>query len=173
MTDSPDAVSVPRGVELELEPAYVKVAYLSTAGSLLISTPLLVVGLVFAHLYAPITEVQKYALWGLLIVKLLFNVLKGYYWPKLVYRHARYMVDDDGVQIRTGVLTRIVTSVPRSRVQHVDLAQGIWERRYGLATLVIHTAASTSSATNLRGVTRETAEEIRNYLMPQASDDAV
>jgi len=170
---SSEAVVVERGVEHELEPAYVKVAYLTTAGHLLISTPLLVVALGITHLYAPITDTQKYVLWGVLIAKLLFNVIKGYYWPILAYRHARYLVDDDGVQIRSGVLTRVVTSIPRSRVQHVDLAQGVWERRYGLATLVIHTAASANPETSLRGVSRDTAEAIRNYLMPQASDDAV
>lgn len=170
---SHEVIGVARGVEHELEPAYVKVAYLGTAGRLLISTPLLVGVLGVTHLFSSLTETQKFALWVLLIVKLLFNVIKGYYWPKLEYRHARYMVDDDGVQIQRGVLRRVVTSIPRSRVQHVDLAQGVWERRYGLATLVIHTAASASPDTSLRGVSRETAEEIRNYLKPQLSDDAV
>ncbi|MBC8088659.1 MAG: PH domain-containing protein [Phycisphaerae bacterium] len=168
-----EVVGVARGVEHQLEPAYVKVAYLSTAGRLLISTPLLVGALVVTQLFSSLTEMQKFALWGLLVAKLLFNVIKGYYWPRLEYRHARYMLDDDGVQIQRGVLRRIVTSIPRSRVQHVDLAQGVWERRYGLATLVIHTAASGSPETSLRGVSRATAEEIRNYLKPQAFDDAV
>lgn len=170
---SSGVMSIQYGVEHRLEPAYVRISYLGTAGSLLISTPLLVAALALTHRFAPIEEWAKFALWGLLIAKLLFNVIKGYYWPRLVYRYARYMVDEDGVQVRTGVLTRVVTSVPRSRVQHVDLAQGVWERRYDLATLVIHTAASGNPETSLRGISRATAEEIRNYLMPQASDDAV
>jgi uncharacterized protein len=171
--EQPAAPGLQRGVQHELEPAYVKVAWLTTAGHLLLSTPVLVAALTVMHLFAPIPQWQKTGLWVLLAIKLLFNAVKGYYWPRLEYRHARYMIDDDGLQVRAGVLTRIVTSIPRSRVQHVDLAQGVWERRYGLATLVIHTAASASSATYLKGVSRQTAEEIRNYLMPQAVDDAV
>jgi hypothetical protein len=83
------------------------------------------------------------------------------------------MVDENGVQIRSGVWSRVVTSVPRSRVQHVDLSQGIWERRFGLASLTIHTAASGHSQVELEGVAPETAARIRDYLLPQDANDAV
>lgn len=164
---------VVRGVEHELEPAYVKSARYGTAGRLLLSTPVFVAAIALTQQFAPIDESLKLTLWVLLAVKLVFDVAKGYWWPKINYRHARYLVDDDGLRVRNGVLTRTVTSVPRSRVQHVDLAQNVWDRRFGLATLVVHTAASGISAVTLQGISRETAEHIRDFLMPQAADDAV
>jgi membrane protein YdbS with pleckstrin-like domain len=160
------------GVEHQLEPAWIRLQYIRTALALLISTPILVAGLVVALTLSAIPTSLAPALWTLLALKLLFNTVKGYWWPKVRYHHARYMVDENGVQIRSGVLNRVVTSVPRSRVQHVDLSQGIWERRLGLASLTIHTAASGHSEVDLEGIGPATAAQIRDYLLPQDSDDA-
>ncbi len=161
------------GIEHQLEPAWIRLQYIRTAISLIISTPILVAGLLVAVNLSAIPASLAPVLWALLAIKLLFNTVKGYWWPKLRYHHARYMVDENGVQIRSGVLSRVVTSVPRSRVQHVDLSQGIWERRLGLASLTIHTAASGHSQVHLEGVGPAIAARIRDYLLPQDTDDAV
>lgn len=94
-------------------------------------------------------------------------------WPIVEYRHASYRVDANGLEIRRGVYFRAVTTVPRSRVQHTDVAQGPLQRRYGLATLVVHTAGNTSAEVELPGLTHEIALRIRDHLLPGRSDDAV
>jgi membrane protein YdbS with pleckstrin-like domain len=48
----------------------------------------------------------------------------SYAWPAVHYRHVSYTLDDEGIEIRTGVWWRQVMSVPRSRVQHIDVSQG-------------------------------------------------
>ena len=94
-------------------------------------------------------------------------------WPPVEYRHASYRVDTNGLEIRRGVYFRAVTTVPRSRVQHTDVAQGPLQRRYGLATLVVHTAGNASAEVELPGLTHEIALRIRDHLLPGRSDDAV
>ena len=94
-------------------------------------------------------------------------------WPALEYRYASYRVDPNGLEIRRGVYFRAVTNVPRSRVQHTDVAQGPLQRRYGLATLVVHTAGMASAEVELPGLTHEIALRIRDHLLPGRSDDAV
>src|SRR5690606_30547574 len=41
-------------------------------------------------------------------------------WPTIAYRHASWRLDDEGLEIRRGVVWRRIMNVPRSRVQHTD-----------------------------------------------------
>jgi len=96
-------------------------------------------------------------------------------WPEISYRHASYRVDDTAIEIRRGVFWRNVINVPRSRVQHLDVSQGPFERRYGLGTLIIHTAGTDHAQVQLGGLDHARALRIREHLLPtgRTSSDAV
>lgn len=94
-------------------------------------------------------------------------------WPAVEHRHASYRVDADGIEIRRGVFWRAVINVPRSRVQHTDVAQGPLERSFGLGTLVIYTAGTDHAKVDLAGLDHATALAIRDHLLPREGGDAV
>jgi len=94
-------------------------------------------------------------------------------WPAIAHRHTAYRVDQDGIEIRRGVVWRKIVNVPRSRVQHTDVSQGPLERRYGLGTLVIYTAGTDHARVALSGLEHGTALQIREHLLPRESGDAV
>lgn len=94
-------------------------------------------------------------------------------WPALAYRYWSYRLDEQGIEIRSGVVFRRVTTVPRSRVQHTDVSQGPIERRYGLGTLVIYTAGTEHARVDLPGLSHATATAVRDALLPKDGDDAV
>jgi membrane protein YdbS with pleckstrin-like domain len=94
-------------------------------------------------------------------------------WPPRAYAFTSYRVDDQGIEIRKGVFWRVVINVPRSRVQHIDVAQGPVERRYGLGTLVIYTAGTDHAKVDLEGLEHGRALAIREHLLPSGSGDAV
>lgn len=94
-------------------------------------------------------------------------------WPAVHYRHVSYVLDAEGIEIRTGVWWRQVIRVPRSRVQHIDVSQGPMERSYGLGRLVVYTAGTNHSRVELAGLSHAVALALRNYLLPRGSDDAV
>lgn len=96
-----------------------------------------------------------------------------YTWPEVEHRHSSYKVDEQGIEIRRGVLWRLVVNVPRSRVQHTDVSQGPLERSHGLGTLVIYTAGTDHAKVNLHGLDHETALRIRDHLLPGDYRDAV
>ncbi|WP_085522021.1 PH domain-containing protein [Tuberibacillus sp. Marseille-P3662] len=64
-------------------------------------------------------------------------------WPRLRWRRWSYSVNDEAILIKHGVIIIQQTIVPMIRIQHVDHAQGPYLRRYHLATIKIHTAATT------------------------------
>jgi membrane protein YdbS with pleckstrin-like domain len=96
-----------------------------------------------------------------------------YRWPELEYRFTSYTVDDQGIEIHSGVYWRAITNVPRSRVQHTDVAQGPMQRRYGLGTLVVYTAGTEHAMVALPGLAHQDALQIRDHLLPREGADAV
>ena len=61
--------------------------------------------------------------------------------PTLRWRRWRYEIRSDEVDLQRGVWWVSRTLVPLARIQHVDTRQGPLQRRYGLSTVVFHTAA--------------------------------
>ena len=87
------------------------------------------------------------------------------------WKHTRWRLDDDGFSLRRGRLWRSETRVPASRVQHLDLKRGPLQRRYALATLVIHTAGTRHSAVAVGGLDEGDAERLRDRLAHQLDDE--
>jgi membrane protein YdbS with pleckstrin-like domain len=65
--------------------------------------------------------------------------------PELRWARWRYEVRDDEIDLRHGTVRITRTLVPMLRVQHVDTTQGPLDQALGLATVVVHTAAGTTT----------------------------
>ncbi|RYD57801.1 MAG: hypothetical protein EOP60_03780 [Sphingomonadales bacterium] len=87
--------------------------------------------------------------------------------PPRRWKHMGYAYTGRELHVASGFLFRSHTVVPVSRVQHIDIVQGPVERFFSLSTLVLNTAGSDASAVVLPGITRETAEEIRDSIRSQ------
>lgn len=103
-----------------------------------------------------------------LTVVLLAALLGAFIGSRL--RHQRWKLDAEGLWLRQGRLWWRETRVPASRVQHVDLKHGPLERRFGLATLVVHTAAVHLSGITVRGLDRADAQALRDALARQLDE---
>jgi hypothetical protein len=57
-----------------------------------------------------------------------------------------YCEREDDLLVRRGVLLRRVSLVPYGRMQYVDVVAGPLARRFGLATVTLHTAAAATDA---------------------------
>jgi uncharacterized protein len=95
----------------------------------------------------------------------------GLWLARKQYRYTRWKLDADGFALRRGNLWRSETRVPASRVQHLDLKHGPLERRYKLATLVVHTAGTRDSAVSVTGLDEDDAARLRDRLALQIDDD--
>lgn len=77
------------------------------------------------------------------------SLLGIYYVPDLTWRRWRYEVGEDEVDLQYGVFTVTRTLIPMARIQHVDTRRGVLQRRFGLATVVLYTAAGSSEIPSL------------------------
>ncbi|WP_432070594.1 PH domain-containing protein [Streptomyces sp. AA1529] len=89
----------------------------------------------------------------------------GWGWGALArnWRSWRYRERADDLLVSRGVLWRETTVVPYGRMQLVEVTSGPLERRFGLASLQLHTAAATTDA-SIPGLTPAEAERLRDRL---------
>lgn len=113
------------------------------------------------HLFAP-NRWAPPGFWVLLVLM----VGGGLSWwlPRQRYRYWRYALRPEELVLERGVLVRVRTIVPLRRVQHLDIAQDLLEREFGLASIVLHTAGTRHSAVVLPGLRLEQAERLREAI---------
>jgi uncharacterized protein len=87
------------------------------------------------------------------------------------FRHVAWRLDSDGLAIRRGRMWQRETRVPTTRVQHLDLKRGPWQRRRHLATLIVHTAGTRHSAVTVPHLDADDAERLRDVLGRQIDRD--
>jgi membrane protein YdbS with pleckstrin-like domain len=85
------------------------------------------------------------------------------------WKSSAWKLDGTGLHFRRGRAWRKEVLVPRSRVQHLDIERGPIERRYGLATLIVHTAGTRQHALRIAGLEDADAVALRDALVPDAS----
>jgi len=83
--------------------------------------------------------------------------------PLVAYERWRFALRDADLWIRRGILIRSVSVIPYRRLQFVDTEQGPIARIFGLAELVVHTAAPGTSG-RVPGLDADEAEALRERL---------
>ncbi len=103
--------------------------------------PLLTAGLFGS--FALLRWAEVFVVLGILpaLAVLALAVFSVFVAPGVRWRRWRYEIRPDEVDLQRGVWWVSRTLVPLARIQHVDTRQGPLQRRYGLSTVVFHTAA--------------------------------
>ena len=110
-----------------------------SGGGVLPAAGLIALGCVLvADLVAEVTALRRFRAWG-------------------------YAERAEDLLVRRGVLVRRLSVVPYGRMQFVDVVAGPLERRWGLATVRLHTAAAASDA-RVPGLPAAEAERLRDRL---------
>ncbi|MGY4690919.1 PH domain-containing protein [Salibacterium sp. K-3] len=98
---------------------------------------------------------------GLLIIAVLGAVWSLFISPWLTYRHWRYDVNDEFLQLKRGALKEVLHVVPMTKIQSIATKQGPFLRKYGLLTLTIKTL---NSEHEIPALPEDTALETRNLI---------
>lgn len=84
--------------------------------------------------------------------------------PGRRFRRWGYAKTEDELHVAHGVYVHTETSVTFHRVQHIDIAQGPIDRFCGVCQLVLNTAGTLNSQIRLPGLSRATAEALRDEI---------
>lgn len=148
-----------------LDPAYVKVLRVRGVLSWLLLLALAIVGVVAS---GP----GLAALPGALTALILSGAVLTLVLPQRRYRAWAFDFGEDELHVSRGVMTQVHTIVPFRRVQHLDVAQGPIERRYGLAQLVLHTAGTHGAIVTLPGLDLAAATAMRDAIRGHIREEA-
>lgn len=91
--------------------------------------------------------------------------------PAVSYRYWRYAVTEEALFAERGWFTRVRTVVPLRRIQHLDVAESLFEREVGLGRLVVHTAGTRNNTIVVPGLRKERAEALRDQMRAYLADD--
>ncbi len=81
--------------------------------------------------------------------------------PNVEWTHWRYEIGEQEVDLQHGWLIVTRTLVPMAQIQHVDSRRGPLERRFGLSTVVLYTAAG---STEIPALDDAVAGEVRDRI---------
>lgn len=107
-----------------------------------------------------VSPVLVFAAWSVLVA------------PRRRWARWAYAFTERELHVARGWFTHAHTIVPVRRVQHIDLTRAPLERRYGLATLVLHTAGTEHSRVVLPGLAHAEAERIRDDIRLSIEQEA-
>lgn len=82
------------------------------------------------------------------------------------YENYRFILKKDRVVVHSGIVTRWKTVVPYVRITDVDTIAGFWDRIYGVKTIRINTAGSSSPEAYIKGVFNP--EPIMDHILKKA-----
>jgi len=91
--------------------------------------------------------------------------------PKRRWRAWGYRAGESDLELAHGVWTQVRTLVPLDRVQHIDISQGPLERAFAVCRLVLHTAGTAHSLVVLPGLSRATAERMRDEIRARIGEE--
>ncbi len=101
-------------------------------------------------------------LWAIPAAFLLLSLWIAWLVPRQV-RAMGYAEREDDLLIRRGIMFRSLVVVPYGRMQYVDVSAGPLDRRFGIAKVQLHTAATTTNAT-IAGLPPAEAARLRERL---------
>ena len=132
---------------------------LGLLAALAVLVPLLIwAPLLWAALALPLLPLSAWAAWR--YAARFFEAYQARWLPK------------EGVVLNKGVWWRSEVWVPMARLQHLDVSQGPLDRRWGMASLSLHTAGTHDHKTRIHGLPQAQAHALREALLPRLNNKA-
>ncbi len=93
--------------------------------------------------------------------------------PTIAFKYWEFEVKDNEIILQYGIINRIKTLIPYSKIQHIDVQQSIIERIYGLSRLILYTAGTKGADIVIPGLPIEYAEQLRDSLKDITANESL
>jgi membrane protein YdbS with pleckstrin-like domain len=162
----PDDIPRYEDVPLQpVEPAFRKVQYIGWA----FGYGLTMAAIVLLYLYVDALHSRKFI--GAALLVWLAAVALTVAAIEVGFRYRAWALRERDIVFRSGWLFRTTHIIPFVKVQHCVLWSGPVERMFGLASIGLMTAASSEFDIRIRGLKRETAERLKQWIVGKAAAD--
>ena len=80
-----------------------------------------------------------------------------------------YLLREQDVSYRSGLLIYKLTTIPFNRIQHVEVSQNMVEKSFGLSRVKVFTAGGSVSDLSIPGLLPDKAHKIESFLLSKVS----
>lgn len=90
----------------------------------------------------------------------------------LAFKKRKYAVREQDLVYAKGLIVNYLTTVPISRIQHVEVSRSWLERYLNLASLKIFTAGEAGGDLKINGLSNLEAQQINDFISSQINGDS-
>lgn len=94
----------------------------------------------------------------------LLLTLSYFYFQTKAFSRKAYALRDKDVIYRSGWIVQTISTCPFNRIQHSSVNTGFFERKYGLATLILYTAGTNDADLQIAGLKESDAYAIKEWI---------
>ncbi|WP_299224971.1 PH domain-containing protein [uncultured Psychroserpens sp.] len=99
-----------------------------------------------------------------LIVVLVFLFLIQVIVYKVGFSKRKYAMREKDISYSEGLITTSTTTLPFNRIQHIEIQRSFLSRKLNLSTLKIYSAGESGGDLSIKGLPKETAENMNAFL---------
>ena len=136
----------------------------------LVLTTLVVFFVLFLSVFLLETYVEKisnleYVNYFYLLLSIVFLILIAVF--VIGFSRRKYVLREKDVTYKSGILIETITTVPYSRIQHVEINESPISRIFKLAALNVFTAGDSSNDLVIKGIKKVEALKIKEFINQQ------
>ena len=90
----------------------------------------------------------------------------------LGFHKRKYAIRQKDITFKHGVLVHSMTTIPFSRIQHIEIDEGVFERILKLASLSIYTAGDNGRDLKINGLNKKEAQKIKELITNFVKDES-
>jgi membrane protein YdbS with pleckstrin-like domain len=88
----------------------------------------------------------------------------------LSFTKRKYALREKDISYKSGLLVKKLTTVPFSRIQHVETDEKPISRIFGLSSLSVYTAGDSSDDLVIKGITKKKALKIKEFITTKINE---
>ncbi len=88
----------------------------------------------------------------------------------IVVSRRKYELREKDISYKSGVIVKKMTTVPFSRIQHVEIDEGPISRIFSLSSLSVYTAGDSSDDLEIKGIKKEEALRIKEFISSKVNE---
>jgi membrane protein YdbS with pleckstrin-like domain len=125
-------------------------------------------GLILVHQLIFPDEINQYIIFIYGVFLFLFAVVLGFLLASFSKR--KFIVREKDISYKRGLLVRKLTTVPFSRIQHVETDEKLISRIFRLSSLSVFTEGDSSDDLVIKGITKDEALQIKEFITTKINE---
>ena len=125
-------------------------------------------GLVLVHQFVFPQEVNEFII---PIYSFLIAIFGFIIWYLILsFTKRKYALREKDISYKSGLLVKRLTTVPFSRIQHVETDEKPISRIFGLSSISVYTAGDSSDDLVIKGITKKKALKIKEFITTKINE---